>query len=511
MQIQVPQFVKYILASFEKAGHEVYVVGGAVRDLLINRNVYDWDFTTNATPEQILNMFSDGFYDNAFGTVGLVDPKDKKLHEAGKLDQVPVYDLTTFRKEVGYSDRRHPDHIEWGKTLEEDLQRRDFTINAMALKTVISNQLSVVSKKKERSRHKIETKNYQLTTKNFELIDYFGGQKDLDNGLIRAVGKPQERFEEDALRMMRAVRIAAQLGFVVETTTLDAIQQSARLIDLIAKERISLELLKILMTDYPADGIRMLAGTGLMEFIIPELLSSQGVDQAGHHVDDVWEHSIKSLQKCPSKDPIIRLATLIHDIGKPFSRAFNCQKCKTRFKQTGSELKCPECGFVNDYFQSVTFYNHEIVSAKLANKIANRLRFSNQQREKLITLVRCHMFSVDERQTDKAIRRFIRNVGKEYLDDILAVRTGDRLGGGARETSWRLERFKKKLIEVQKQPFTVHDLKITGHEVMVILNLESGPKVGRILQQLYDEVVEKHLDNDQDILLKRLKDLDNNQ
>ena len=133
MQIQVPQFVKYILASFEKAGHEVYVVGGAVRDLLINRNVYDWDFTTNATPEQILNMFSDGFYDNAFGTVGLVDPKDKKLHEAGKLDQVPVYDLTTFRKEVGYSDRRHPDHIEWGKTLEEDLQRREFTINAMAL------------------------------------------------------------------------------------------------------------------------------------------------------------------------------------------------------------------------------------------------------------------------------------------------------------------------------------------------------------------------------------------
>ncbi len=484
MQVRIPPFVRSILDTFQSAGYDAYIVGGAVHDLLLEREVYDWDFTTNATPEQILAIFPDAFYDNKFGTVGLVDPKDKQQQEEGKLEKLPVYDMTTFRKEVGYSDKRHPDHIDWGKTLEEDLQRRDFTINAMALKT----------------------RNVKRKTQNeFELIDWFGGKRDLTAGLIRAVGNPQERFEEDALRMMRAVRIAAQLGFVIEEQTLKAIRESASLINQIAKERIRDELFKLLKTDYSADGIRVLAGTGLLEFIIPELLEAQGVDQAGHHVDDVWEHSLKSLQKTPSKDPLVRLAALIHDIGKSYTRAYVCAKCEYRFEQTEKELKCPQCGFINDYYQSVTFYNHEVVSAKIARRLAKRLRLSNKEKDKLVTLVRWHMFTVDERQTDKAIRRFIRHVGKENLNDMLAVRTGDRLGGGARETSWRLERFKKKLVEVQKQPFTVHDLKISGHEVMKELEIEPGPQVGKILHQLFEEVVDKKLENKYEDLLSRLK------
>lgn len=450
MEVQLPKFVLEILKKFEKTGFEIYVVGGAVRDLLMKKSSDDWDFTTNAIPEEILKLFPDGFYDNIFGTVGI--SHESSLHP---------FEITTFRQESGYSDKRRPDKVIWGKTLEEDIKRRDFTINAMALK------------RKDGKKDQ------------YELIDPYDGQKDLDKKLIRAVGKASERFSEDALRMMRAVRIASELNFSIEEKTLEAIKTNAPLINKIAKERIKDELIKILASPNPYVGIMIFREVGLLQEILPELEKTFGVEQKSpgrHHIHDVGTHSFLSLKNCKSTDPIVRFATLIHDIGKP---------------QTYRKLPNG----------TITFYNHEVVSTKIAKRIAERLRFSKKQTKKLITLVRYHQFTVDERQTDKAIRRFIKKVGKEYLKDMLDLRVGDRLGGGARETSWRLEEFKKRLIEVQKQPFTIHDLKISGNDVMKKLNLKPGRKVGEILEKLFEEVEKKKIPNEKKALLAQLKNI----
>jgi tRNA nucleotidyltransferase (CCA-adding enzyme) len=268
---------------------------------------------------------------------------------------------------------------------KDDLARRDLTINAMAI---------------------------TLDT-NMRIVDPFGGQKDLKNKIIRAVGDPDDRFKEDALRMLRAIRIASELSFTIEPNTFQAIKDNIDLIKEIANERIKDELFKILKSNYPSDGLTLLFTSGLLEILLPELTKGYGLAQTKHHIYDVWMHSLMSLKNCPSEDPLVRFATLIHDIGKPIVA-----------KGEGEER---------------TFYNHEVVSANIASKIADRLRFSNVEKQRLITLVRWHMFTCDERQTDSAIRRFIKNVGKENLKDMVDLRVGDRLGGGAKETSWRLE------------------------------------------------------------------------
>ncbi len=452
MKFDIPGYITDTLGIFEKEGFEVYIVGGAIHDLLMKRPIDDWDFATNATPEQILSFLpKDAFYDNAFGTVMLPHEKTEN----------PL-DITTFRTEHGYSDTRRPDKVVWGKTIKEDLQRRDFTINAMALK------------RKDK-------------TGNYDLVDPFGGQKDIDSKLIRAVGDANERFSEDALRMMRAIRIAAELGFKIEETTFEAIKTNSSLINKIAKERVHDELIKILASPNPYEGMVMFKDSSLMDEILPELTKTFGVEQKSpgrHHIYDVGTHSMLSLKYCKSTDPIVRFAALIHDIGKP---------------QTYKKLKNG----------TITFYNHEMVSTKIAQRISKRLRFSKKDTEKLINLVRWHQFSVDEHQTDKAIRRFLKNVGPENVEDMLDLRTADRLGSGAKETSWRLEDFKKRLIEVQKQPFTVHDLKITGGDVMKELNMKPGPEVGKILDQLFEEVCDKKVPNERKALLKRLKEINN--
>lgn len=447
MKFKIPPFVEEVLEKFEKKDFEIYVVGGAVRDLLQGRSVDDWDFTTNATPKQIQKVFPDSFYDNKFGTVGIAqDGQENPL------------EITTFRTEHGYSDARRPDKVKWGKTLKEDVKRRDFTINAMALK-------------KENGE--------------FELMDHFNGKDDLDKKIIKAVGDPNERFGEDALRMMRAVRIASELGFAIEEETLAAIKKNAGLIEKIAKERVKDELFKILESPFPFEGMTIFRNVGLMQEILPELEKTFGVEQKSpgrHHIYDVGTHSMLSLKHVAERneDPLVRFATLIHDIGKP---------------QTYKKLKNG----------TITFYNHEIVGTTIAKRIAERLRFSNKETGRLIRLVRYHQFTVDEKQTDKAIRRFIRKVGLEHVDDMLSLRVGDRLGGGARETSWRLEEFKKRLVEVQKQPFSVLDLKIKGDDVMKTLNLEPGPKVGKILEKLFKEVEDKKIPNEKEVLIESLK------
>lgn len=439
--ISLPQSAKHILDILTKAGYEAYAVGGSVRDMLMDRPTHGWDFTTNATPEEILTLFPDSFYDNQFGTVGIKMPND-------------IYEVTTYRSEKGYKDHRHPDVIQWGKSLKEDLSRRDFTINAIA-----------------------------YNGKNF--IDPYHGQEDLKNKIIRAVGIPNARIEEDALRMMRAVRIVSELGFMMEPATLAAVKTNAHQIRDISAERVRDELLRILASPFAADGILLLKQTGLLKIIIPELDVAFAIGQkspARHHVYDVGTHSVMALKHCTSKDPIVRLATLLHDIGKV------------------PTYKVGQKGII-------TFYNHEMVSTKLAKAILQRLRFSRKQTEKILTLIRWHQFTVDERQTDSALRRFIRHVGKENLPDMLALRTGDRLGGGAAETSWRMELFKKRLEEVQKQPFTVADLKVNGFDVMKEYDCKPGPVIGKALNQLFAEVETGTTQNDRDMLLKRMREI----
>jgi len=469
MKLQLPKEVLEIINTFEKEGHEIYIVGGAVRDLIMGKLVYDWDFATNATPKQMLKLLKDkdAYYTNEFGTVGIPPTEEGER----------PFEITTFRTEHGYSDARRPDKVKWGKTLEEDLKRRDFTIDAMAFK-VTSNKLKVTSSK---------STNMSPVTCHLSLTDHFDGKKDLEDKLVRAVGDPNERFSEDALRMMRAVRIAAELGFTIEEKTLKAIQKNAPLINKIAAERVRDELFKILTSPYPYEGMMLFRNVGLMQEVLPELEKTFGVEQKSpgrHHIYDVGTHSILSLKHVAEKNtnPVVRFATMIHDVGKA---------------QTYKKL---DTGVI-------TFYNHELASGRIARNIAKRLRFSKKQAEKFYLLVRYHQFTVDERQTDSAIRRFIRKVGIEHVPDMLDLRVGDRLGGGARETSWRLEEFKKRLVKVQKQPFTVRDLKITGHDIMKQLKLKPNPKVGEYLQNLYDEVVKKRVPNEKKELLKRLKSL----
>jgi putative nucleotidyltransferase with HDIG domain len=450
----IPKEVWEVFEKFSQAGYEIYLVGAGVRNILQGKRPKDCDFTTNAPPEVIQALYDDSFYDNDFGTVGI--PIETKEGEE-------VYEITPYRTEWGYSDKRRPDGVSWGESLEEDLKRRDFTFNAV----VIGPKL-------------IKGK---WDKKTLLLIDLFGGRADFEKKIVRAVGKAQDRFSEDALRMMRAIRFAAQLGFTIEKKTFAAIKKNAALINKISAERIRDEFLKILKSQYAYEGYMFLRSSGLAEIILPELEKCFGVEQKSpgrHHIYDVGTHSLLSLKKTPSDDPLVRFATLLHDLGKAETR---------RVEKDGT----------------VTFHNHEIISTSIAYNVGRRLRFSKKQVKRLTTLVRWHQFTVDERQTDKAIRRFIRNVGVENLEDMLAVRTGDRLGGGARETSWRLEKFKKRLVEVQKQPFAIKDLKINGHDVMKVLGFSPGPLVGRVLGAIFEEVEEGMLKNEQEALLKRIK------
>ena len=445
---QLPKEVKNIFSVFKKNGFEIYLVGGAVRDFLLGKKPENFDFTTNATPQQIQSLFPNSFYHNTYGTVSI----PVETQNFASL-QKTVFEITPFRKESDYTDFRHPQKIEWAKTVEEDLGRRDFTINAIAYD-------------------------------GDKIIDPFGGQIDIENQLIRCVGDPDKRFTEDALRLLRAIRFASQLGFLIEEKTRKAIEKNATLITKISWERIRDEFLKILKSDHPAEGVLFLRNTGLLKYILPELDVCFSIPQKSpkrHHIYDVGTHLVMALKYCPSKDEITRFATLIHDIGK----------AKTFKKDEKTGL--------------ITFYNHEVVGKKLAEKIAERFKLSNEQKTKLVRLVAYHQFTVSETQTDKAIRRFIRQVGKEYLEDMIALRFADRVGSGAKKDSWRFKLFRQKLIEVQKEPFKITDLKVDGHDVMQILNIKPGPKVGKVLKSLFDSVVEKKLENKREILLAEIK------
>lgn len=440
MDATLPQPVMNFMQTLTDSGFEVYVVGGAVRNLLLKKEVTNWDFTTNATPPQIQELFPDHFYHNTYGTVTV---------KSGDF----LFEITPYRKESGYVDSRHPTTIEWATTLEEDLKRRDFTINAMAYDGK-------------------------------RIIDLFEGKKHIEEKKIVAVGDPDVRFQEDALRLMRGIRFAAQLGFFIEDATRLSITNNASLIKNISWERIRDELMKILASNHPSEGFLFLRNTGILKHILPELDECFAIPQKSpkrHHVYDVGTHLIMALKACPSPDPIVRFAAVMHDIGK-----------------VGTFHKDEETGLI-------TFYNHEVVGTVQAKQIATRLRLSNEQKEKFVRLIEYHQFTVSEDQTDKAVRRFIREVGKEYVNDMFDVRTADRIGSGSTPTSWRLDLFKKRVIEVQKEPFTVKDLKVDGLDVMKIKKIQPSKLVGDILDALFEKVANKELVNDRELLLNELK------
>lgn len=493
--IDIPKPIEKVFERFHSAGMEIFLIGAGSRSLLQGKKAVDCDFTTNATPGEIQKLLPHSFYNNIYGTVG--------IHIKGVSGNQELYEITTYRAEGRYTDRRHPDEIRWGKKLEEDLARRSFTISAIA-----------IGPERKLEKEEPRGEGVELVRNrhggNLEIVDLYDGKGDLERKIIKAIGNPHERFQEDALRLMRAVRIATQLSFIIDQETFAAIKRNADLLETVAQERIRDEFCKILASNYPADGVVLLANSDLLEKIVPELTLGYGIEQTGHHQDDIFTHSVKSLKHCPSKDPLVRLAALLHDVGKVSTRAYLCQQCQFKFTEetrVGQMVICPRCGHGNNAHQATTFYNHEVAGGKIARKIAQRLKFSKEQEEKLVILVRWHQFSVDEHQTDKAIRRFIRRVGKENVQDIIDLRVGDRIGSGVPPVSWRLEKFLKKIAEVQKQPFTVTDLKVNGHDVMEVLGIKPGPRVGEVLNHLFAEVEEDVTRNTREYLIKRLGEI----
>lgn len=447
----IPSQVVTILSRFHQSNGQIFIVGGAVRDLYLGLPVKDWDFATNLTPSQMKKIYpNNSFYENDFGTFSIVGPNKQ------------LFEVTTFRSESVYTDFRHPSQVEWGTSIDQDLTRRDFTINAIALKPVYQKSKLV----------------------SLEVIDPFNGLSDLKKKLITAVGDANTRFQEDAHRLIRAVRIACQIDFNIETKTMASIQANASLITKISAERVRQDFFKILLSPRPSLGVNMLHQSNLLQYIIPELTKGIGLKQKGHHVYDVWTHSLACLDNCDATDPITRLAALIHDVGKSYT------------------VKYPQ-----DSSGEPTFHNHEMVSGRIAKQLSQRLKLSRQQADKLYRLVRWHMFTADHKQTDKAIRRLIRHVTPDYLDDLISLRRADRLGSGSKESSWRWELMKKRFIEVQKQPFSIKDLQINGLEVMSVLNIGPGPTVGRVLNYLFQQVDNNPQLNQKEILIKLTQEM----
>ena len=517
--LRLPSGPLYIIYRLKKAGYEAFLVGGAVRDSLGNAlgfyqtaktiDADDFDFTTNATPEQIMAVFPQSFYKNTFGTVS-VTPHDlrqlmglppqpvapavpvaagriditaaTRLHESLDLPTHPRepqepknYEITTYRVGETYTNDSHrrPQSWQWGTSISDDLSRRDFTINALAL----TINLPLL----EKFFGHVPDDTYPLRATDYTLIDDFAGLTDLQDNLVQAIGDPDERFREDALRLMRAVRLSVQLNFAIEDHTYQALKRQADLLQSISGERIRDEFFKILASDYPKEGVMLLDETGLLTYIVPELLAAKGVAQSGHHLTDVWVHSLDALANCPSIDPLVRLASLLHDVGKPATQEM-----------------------IDGQY---TFYNHQNVGAKMVRHIAHRLKLSRADTDRLTTLVRHHMFHYQPTDTDAAIRRFMRQVGLDNLNDILDVREADRLGSNARKTSWRLEEMKQRMIAQLHQPMQVRDLAIGGHELMDHFHLSPGPILGEVLQALLERVLDDATLNTPEQLLAIASDL----
>lgn len=451
----IPAVVSRVTSTLRKAGFEAYLVGGCVRDIITGVKPKDWDVTTNAKPEEIQNLFDETFYENIYGTVGVVtDSEDETLK---------VIEVTPYRTEGVYSDKRRPDSVSFHAKLEDDLKRRDFRINAIALDD---------SKGHGDIGH---------------IIDPFNGIKDISDKMLQTVGNPYDRFHEDALRILRAVRLATTLGFTIEIGTQTAIQEKASNLREIAKERIRDEFSKMLLSNNPMIGVVMCEKLGLLDFIAPDLKRGIGIEQNGDHIYTVWEHNLRALQHAADKNwPLhIRLAALFHDVSKPETRRWSDDK------------------------QDWTFYGHDVVGGRVAKKSLENLKYPKKTIDVVSTLVRYHLFFSDiDKITLSAVRRIVRNVGPDNVWDLMKVRACDRIGmGRPKETPYRLRKYQSMIEEAMRAPVSVQMLKIDGKMIMDVTCETPGPKLGHVLHALLEEVIDFPENNTEEFLVKRAIDL----
>jgi tRNA nucleotidyltransferase (CCA-adding enzyme) len=426
-----------LMDRLNAAGHEAYVVGGSLRDILLGRDAHDWDLTTDARPVRLQELFPDSLYENAFGTVTVRDVDGQAV------------EITTFRSDHDYADFRRPHRIEFGDRVEDDLGRRDFTVNALAWGGPPGRER--------------------------EVVDPFGGREDVARQVLRAVGDPAERFEEDALRMLRAVRLAATLDFTIEPSTLEAIGGRAELASHLSGERIAAEIDKLLGATRPSVGLRLMAQTGLLTVVAPELAAQAGIPQNKTPGEDLWDHTLRTVDAAAAaaSDGVVRLAALVHDIGKPATAADG------------------------------HFYGHEAVGAELAATLLRRWHLPRETIERVEHLVRFHMFAYDESWSDAAVRRFIGKVGIESLDDLFRLREADNIGSGVPATAGNLAALRRRTA-VELASNLVLDragLAIDGNDLITALGVAPGPAIGRVLDRLVEKVVAEPQLNERGTLL----------
>lgn len=421
----IPQAVLDVCNALRDNGYQAYLVGGAVRDSLRGEAPGDWDVATDALPTQVISLFRKTIPTGIkYGTITVF------------LSGISI-EVTTFRSDGIYRDARHPEDVSFSTSIEEDLKRRDFTVNAIA---------------------------YDPWAKEF--IDPYGGRRDLKRRLLRTVGDPKERFSEDALRMLRFFRFLATLGFRPHRKTLESIQPP--MIQQISPERIRDELNKLLLTELPGPTLLLMHRVGLLQEILPEVARGNGITQGSYHHFDVLRHSLHTVDNAlPRLDA--RWAALLHDVAKPMTRTEDAS--------------------------GIHFYGHDVEGEKLTRDILTRLRCSNQFTEKVALLVGWHMFPVHAHSTDKALRRFIRKVGKDNVLDLVELRRADILALGRQTTheSWsHWQTLKDRLVEIMDSDatFAVSDLAVNGHDVMAALNLSPGPEVGFALEWLLEKVLD---------------------
>ena len=433
----VPSAVLALTEVLRTNGHATYVVGGCLRDVVLGRAPHDWDLTTDARPERLQELFPGALYENRFGTVTV-----------RAADDEPV-EITTFRSDQAYEDFRRPVAVEFGERIEDDLARRDFTVNAMAWGGAPEREPA--------------------------FVDPFGGRADAEGRTLRAVGDPAKRFGEDALRMLRAVRLAATLDFSIEEGTLAAISEQAGLATHLSGERIAAEVDKLLAAERPSVGLRLLAQTGLLAAVAPELAAQVGITQNKVAGEDLWDHTIRSVDAAAAAGfgATVRMAALLHDIGKPATAADG------------------------------HFYGHEREGADLARALLERLRYPKPVVERVGTLVRQHMFAYEATWTDAALRRFIAKVGRETLDDLFALRAADNVGSGVAPDGSGLGELRRRVAEQLAADVALErgDLAVNGDDLMAELGLQRGPAIGRILDQLLERVVAEPSLNDRPTLL----------
>ena len=408
-----------------------------MRDVLLERPPADWDLATDALPERLLEIFPEAAYENRFGTVAV--PRDGELFE-----------ITTFRSDHDYADFRRPHHVEFTSTIELDLARRDFTVNAMAWGARPGAAA--------------------------DLVDPYDGRADVAARLLRAVGDPQARFEEDALRMIRAVRLAATLDFGIEPGTLAGIEARSELVAHLSGERVAAELDRLLAAPVPSVGLRLMCDTGMLAAISPELAAQRGIPQNKVADEDLWDHTLRSVDAAPATRPIVRLAALLHDIGKPST------------------------------FADGHFLGHEAAGARLAGVFLDRLHAPRAVRDRVVELVRSHMFSYEPGWSDAAVRRFIAKIGtlgEGALSELLALREADNVGSGLPAEAGRLAELKAR-IAAELAADAVLDrrgLAVDGNDLMRELGLPQGPILGRILEALLERVIVDPALNDRPTLL----------